>query len=202
VAENELKWNHYNWERGENEWTQSEEWKTSIIEHVMLKNIPQDHVVLEIGPGLGRWTRRLIEISRHLIVIDVTEKCIAHCKKLFADKNNVEFHVNDGRSLTAVADDTVDYVWSFDVFVHIEPPDIEKYLCEFNRILKEDGVVIIHHGITGKTDLSWRSSLILQVFSDFLEKHDFRLLQQINSWGDNDEFRVPPSDAISIFKRS
>jgi len=202
VAENELKWNHYNWERGENEWTQSEEWKTSIIEYVMLKNIPQDHVVLEIGPGLGRWTRRLIEISRHLIVIDVTEKCIAHCKKLFADKNNVEFHVNDGRSLTAVADDTVDYVWSFDVFVHIEPPDIEKYLCEFNRILKEDGVVIIHHGITGKTDLSWRSSLILQVFSDFLEKHDFRLLQQINSWGDNDEFRVPPSDAISIFKRS
>jgi len=202
VAENELKWNHYNWERGENEWTQSEEWKTSIIEHVMLKNIPQDHVVLEIGPGLGRWTRRLIEISRHLIVIDVTEKCIAHCKKLFADKNNVEFHVNDGRSLTAVADDTVDYVWSFDVFVHIEPPDIEKYLCEFNRILKEDGVVIIHHGISGKTDLSWRSSLILQVFSDFLEKHDFRLLQQINSWGDNDEFRVPPSDAISIFKRS
>jgi len=202
VAENELKWNHYSWERGENEWTQSEEWKTSLIEHVMLKNIPRDHVVLEIGPGFGRWTRKLIEISRHLVVVDVTEKCIAHCKKLFADKNNVEFHVNDGRSLAVVADNSVDYVWSFDVFVHIEPPDIENYLREFRRILKKDGAVIIHHGIAGKTDLSWRSSLTLQVFSELLEKHNFTLQKQFDTWGENDEFRVPSSDAISIFRKS
>jgi ubiquinone/menaquinone biosynthesis C-methylase UbiE len=202
VLENELKWNHYSWERGENEWTQSEQWKNSVIEHVMLANIPADHVVLEIGPGFGRWTRNLIEISRHLIVVDVTEKCIAHCKSLFADKNNVEFHVNDGRSLDVVADDSVDFVWSYDVFVHIEPLDIEHYLCEFRRILKDDGLAIIHHGVVGKTDLSWRSSLTLQVFSDLLEKHNFTLLQQFDSWGENDEFRVASSDVISIFKKS
>jgi len=86
--------------------------------------------------------------------------------------------------------------------VHIEPPDIEHYLCEFRRILKDDGLAIIHHGVVGKTDLNWRSSLTLQVFSDLLEKHNFTLLQQFDSWGENDEFRVASSDVISIFKKS
>jgi ubiquinone/menaquinone biosynthesis C-methylase UbiE len=201
-AENELKWSHYSWKRGENEWTQSEEWKKSLIEHVMLKHIPPDHVVLEIGPGFGRWTRKLVEISRHLVVVDVTEKCIAHCKKLFADKNNIEFHVNDGRSLSDVADNSVDFVWSFDVFVHIEPPDIEQYLLEFRRVLKAGGVAVIHHGISGKTDFGWRSSLTQQTFSDLLEKHTFELLQQFDTWGENDEFRVDSSDVISIFRKA
>ena len=202
VAENELKWNHYSWERGENEWTQSEEWKNSVIEHVMLENIPPGHVVVEIGPGFGRWTRKLIEISERLIAVDVTEKCIAHCKKLFADNKNVEFHINDGRSLDMIADDSVDFVWSFDVFVHIEPPDIEHYLREFQRILKDDGIAIIHHGIAGKTDFGWRSSLTSKVFSDLLEKHGFKLLRQFDSWGDDDEFRVISSDVISIFRKT
>ena len=137
-----------------------------------------------------------------MIVVDVTEKCIAHCKRLFADKDNVEFHINDGRSLDVAADNSVDYIWSFDVFVHIEPPDIEHYLREFRRILKNDGIAIIHHGIAGKTDLSWRSSLTLEVFTALLEKHDFALLQQFDCWGDNEEYRVISSDVISIFKKA
>jgi ubiquinone/menaquinone biosynthesis C-methylase UbiE len=202
VMENSLKWNHYRWERGENEWNQSDEWKTSVIEDVMLKNISPGHVVLEIGPGYGRWTRKLVEISRHLIVVDVTEKCIDHCKDVFGDNDNVEFHVNDGRTLGFVSDNSVDFVWSFDVFVHIEPPDIASYLQEFQRILTPDGLVIIHHGVIGKTDLSWRSSLTLQIFSELLERFEFKLVDQFKSWGENDEYTVASSDMISIFKRS
>jgi hypothetical protein len=86
--------------------------------------------------------------------------------------------------------------------VHIEPADIECYLREFQRILKDDGLIIIHHGVVGKTDLSWRSTLTLQIFSDLLEKTDFTLLEQFSSWGKNDEFCVAPSDVISILKKS
>ncbi|MDH3350809.1 MAG: class I SAM-dependent methyltransferase [Gammaproteobacteria bacterium] len=202
VMENALKWNHYRWARGEDEWNQSIEWKTSVIEDVMLKNILPDRVVLEIGPGYGRWTRKLIEISDRLIVVDVTDKCITHCIDEFGDNTNVEFHVNDGRSLPFISDRSVDFVWSFDVFVHIEPPDIECYLQEFRRILKPGGLVIIHHGVIGKTDFGWRSSLTLQVFSDLLEKHDFTLVEQFNSWGENNEYALAGSDMISIFKRA
>jgi len=202
VMENTLKWNHYRWECGENEWTSSRQWKQSVIDYIMLENISPNRDVLEIGPGFGRWTRKLIEISRHLIVVDVSDKCIEHCKNLFADKDNVEFYINDGRSLKAVRDNSLDFIWSFDVFVHIEPPDIECYLHEFRRILKEDGLVIMHHGIIGKTDFSWRSSLTLQMFSELLENFEFTLVKQFSSWGENGEFNVATSDLISIFKKS
>lgn len=202
VAENALKWNHYRWKSGENEWTPSALWKESVIENVMLKNISPDQIVLEIGPGFGRWTRKLIEISRHVIVVDVAEKCISHCKDEFGDRGNVEFHVNDGRSLDVVSDDSVDAIWSFDVFVHIEPVDIECYMSEFRRILKKDGLIIIHHGIVGKTELNWRSSLTLKKFHDLVDKFDFTLVDQFSSWGEEDEFKVASSDVISILKKS
>jgi len=199
VLENTLKWNHYRWELGENEWTQSAEWKQSIIDHVMLKNITPDRTVLEIGPGFGRWTRKLVEISKRLIVVDISEKCIEHCKKTFGENDNIEFHLNDGGSLDFVADDSVDFVWSFDVFVHVEPVDVDRYLSEFRRILKKDGQIIIHHGIIGKSDHNWRSTLTLQIFTELLQKHDFVLIDQFSSWGDSDDFKVESGDLISIF---
>ena len=159
-------------------------------------------MVLEIGPGFGRWTRTLTEISTSVLVVDVAEKCIDHCRDLFGDKDNISFHVNDGRSLNFAADNSVDYVWSFDVFVHIEPEDIDSYFQEFRRVLKRDGLAVIHHGIIGNTNFGWRSSLTLQVFTELLKKHDFALIDQFNAWGDEDQFSVSSSDVISIFRKS
>ena len=201
VAENTLKWNNYRWERGEDEWTSSDAWKRSVIDDILLKNIQPGLAVIEIGPGFGRWTRTLTEISAHVMVVDVAEKCIDHCKKIFGDKDNISFHINDGRSLEFAGDDSVDVIWSFDVFVHIEPEDIDAYLQEFRRVLKRDGQAIIHHGIIGNTNFGWRSSLTLQVFASLLEKHDFQLVEQFSSWGDGNQYSVSASDVVSIIRR-
>ncbi|MGB5165626.1 MAG: class I SAM-dependent methyltransferase [Woeseiaceae bacterium] len=201
VAENALKWNNYGWSEGEDEWNVSKEWKESVIEHIMLGNIEPDKVVLEIGPGFGRWTRKLIEVSNRLISIDITEKCIEHCKQVFGHNDNVEFHLNDGRNLDVVADNSIDFVWSFDVFVHIEPPDVASYLQEFRRVLKDGGIAIIHHGIGGNADMNWRSSLTLQAFNEMLDDNNFELIKQFDSWGDKDEYKVATTDSISIFRK-
>ena len=202
VLENTLKWNNYRWERGEDEWTPSAEWKQSVIDHVMVKHVAAGAHVLEIGPGFGRLTRKLVALSERLIVVDISEKCIEHCKTLFSKNTNVEYHLNDGGSLDFIADDSIDFIWSFDVFVHIEPVDIGRYLKEFQRILKNSGQVIIHHGIIGKTDHNWRSTLTLQIFSALLQKYEFSLTKQFSSWGENDAFKVESGDVISIFRLS
>ena len=126
---------------------------------------------------------------------------IEACRQRFRGESHLEFHVNDGRSLEFAADNSVDFIWSFDVFVHIEPEDIDGYLQEFRRVLKPGGRAIIHHGIIGKTVFEWRSSLTLQVFAGILEKHGFTLLQQFSSWGDNNQYRVAASDVVSIFQK-
>ena len=44
-----------------------------------------------------------------------------------------------------VPDGSVDFVFSFDVFVHIKREVVEEYLKEFSRVLKVGGRGFIHH---------------------------------------------------------
>jgi len=54
--------------------------------------------------------------------------------------------ITDG-ALSFIENNSVDYIWSYDVFVHINPTDVEKYIIEFSRILKPHGYGIIHHSM-------------------------------------------------------
>lgn len=101
--------------------------------------------VLEIAPGFGRWTQYLKELSERLILVDLADKCIEHCKSRFADAKNLEFHVNDGRSLPMVDDASVDFVFTWDSLVHADMDIIRDYVAEFRRILTPDGVAFVHH---------------------------------------------------------
>jgi SAM-dependent methyltransferase len=118
------------------------EWKESLAEHFIKGNVG-GKIVLEIGPGHGRWTAYLAP-AKKLILVDLSPNCIGFCKKLFSAKKQVECHVNDGKSLP-VDDSSVDFIWSFDTFVHIEPDILEQYVQEIARVLRPGGSAVIHH---------------------------------------------------------
>jgi SAM-dependent methyltransferase len=103
VAANLEEWQHWDWSRQGEEWTISPEWKASVVECVLWPNIPAGCRVLEIGPGGGRWTEHLIERAGHVTAVDLTPRCIEVCRERFRDRNNVSFHVNDGRDLSFLA---------------------------------------------------------------------------------------------------
>ena len=48
-----------------------------------------------------------------------------------------------------IADKSIDFVFSFDVFVHIKRDVVEEYLREFHRTLKIGGRGFIHHSNLG-----------------------------------------------------
>ncbi|MDC0357688.1 class I SAM-dependent methyltransferase [Oligoflexia bacterium] len=202
VARNYRKWNSYNWSYLGEEWSKSKEWKQSLVDEVMLKTIAPQKNVLEIGPGAGRWSEALQAISQRLMLVDVSEKCIELCKQRFSDCSNIDYFVNDGVRLDGVADEQVDYIWSFDVFVHISPADIEKYLVEFKRVLKNGGVCVIHHAKGGGLYGGWRSRMTDKLFADLLRQHGFSLIRQFDSWGEESEFNVfGLGDVITIFRK-
>lgn len=105
--------------------------------------------ILEIAPGYGRWTQYLKDLCDRLIIVDLAENCIDHCRRRFSAASNIEYHVNDGRSLDAVADGSVDFVFSFDSLVHVEADVLAAYLKELTRKLKPDGVGFFHHSNIG-----------------------------------------------------
>ena len=98
--------------------------------------LSQETTVLEIAPGHGRWTNEMVEHCARLILVDVSSSCIEFCKNRFVAYDNMVYIVNDGQMLPGVANASVDFVWSFDSFVHMEIDVIESYLAEIQRVLK------------------------------------------------------------------
>jgi SAM-dependent methyltransferase len=106
--------------------------------------------ILEIAPGFGRWTQYLKDLAERMIVVDLTERCIEHCRRRFAGATNIEYHLNDGRSLTMVPDGQVDFVFSFDSLVHVDAQVLGGYLDQLAHKLSPDGIGFIHHSNAGR----------------------------------------------------
>jgi SAM-dependent methyltransferase len=102
-------------------------------------------VVLELGPGQGRWSRYLTELADQLILVDVAEHCVDACRRRFAADATVSCHLGDGKRLPMVPDRSVDFAFSFDSLVHAEADVLESYAHELARTLKPDGIAFLHH---------------------------------------------------------
>jgi ubiquinone/menaquinone biosynthesis C-methylase UbiE len=104
---------------------------------------------LEIGPGGGKWTVRLAPRVQHLTVFDVADAMLARTRERVESEGlgNVSFVHGGCADLGAIADQSVDLVFSYDVFVHIALEDTVAYVAEISRVLRNGGVAIIHHAV-------------------------------------------------------
>jgi hypothetical protein len=57
--------------------------------------------------------------------------------------------VNDGESLPTVQDASVDFAFSLDSLVHVEAPQMRRYLQELARTLRRGGAAFLHHSNLG-----------------------------------------------------
>ena len=153
------------------------------------------------GPGAGRkpWWR-LPDAS---IAVDISDQCIDICKQKFAAYPTAEFRVNNGSELPFIESDSIDSIWSFDVFVHINAQETDAYLREFRRVLKKGGCAAIHHGATGGVSGGWRSDVTAETFRAFVEANGFTILTEIDEWRDgNQNFQISRyGDVLTVFQK-
>ena len=199
-------WESWDWhsQRGE-EWTISDDWKLSLITEVLVPNIPQGSEVLEIGPGGGRWTAPLIERAETYAGVDISSECVAICSAEFGGGTNVAFHLGNGRDLAMIPSNSCDRIWSFDTFVHIDTEDARSYVAEFARVLRPDGVGVIHHGSDGGDRGGWRSNLTTLEFHEMLRSSGFGISSSFSEWSDSSDGRTYSvslyNDVITIFRQ-
>ena len=109
-----------------------------LLSDVML---PADATVLEIGCGIGRLLRPMAARCKRAVGFDVSPKMIEMSRQYLVDLDNVETYANDGSTLPGVADDSVDYCYSYICFQHIPQKEfIASYLREAFRVLKQGGL--------------------------------------------------------------
>lgn len=149
-------WGSWDWSQEGEEWSASWGGTTALWYGTLLPRIGRfvpTGTILEIAPGYGRWTQYLQGLCERLVVVDLTEGCIDHCRKRFADLGHVEYHVNDGRSLEMIEDGSIDFVFSFDSLVHVELDILDAYLAQLGAKLRPGGAGFIHHSNAGSYPL-------------------------------------------------
>lgn len=146
-------WSSYGWHGEGDEWSRvwggpDYQWWGVIFPRI-LEFLPTG-TLLEIAPGHGRWTRYLVHLAERYIGVDVTPNCVETCRELFAGHSHATFHLNDGVSLDAVEDDSIDFAFTFDSLVHADKEVMKGYVQELSRKLTADGVGFIHHSNLGQ----------------------------------------------------
>jgi len=198
AIENRKLWNEYDWSKRGDEWTPSEEWKNELIQEFLDPYFPKGIVAIEIGPGGGRWTEILQPRAEKLYLVDVAPKPLKLCSERFKGCSNIEYLLNDGCTI-AVPDSSVDRIWSYECFVHINPIDIKKYFHEFRRVLKPGGLALIHHAGSHIRGMPYRpgmrSDMTDEMAYDFAQECGLIVERQTDE-------HVNPRDVLTILKQA
>lgn len=195
-------WEGWDWSAEGEEWTHSPQWKQSLIRYVLEAEIAPNTAILEIGPGGGRWTGALLERASRYTGVDISSACVDHCRKKFGGNPRATFVVGSGRDLTAVADASIDAIWSFDAFVHINREEVESYTREFVRVLKPGAVAVIHHGAVGGKQGGWRSNLTEAALRQMLATQRLILERSFDRWSDGQAVQTLAfGDQISVIRK-
>jgi SAM-dependent methyltransferase len=142
----------YDWKDAGEEWSQpwgtsEAQWSGAIFPRI--RDCLPANTILEIGCGFGRWSHYLREHCQELWAVDRAPDCIEACRQRFAGDPRVKCYLNDGRSLPAIAGESIDFVFSFDSLVHPDRDVIEAYLRELTSKLKVGGKGFFHHSNLG-----------------------------------------------------
>jgi SAM-dependent methyltransferase len=147
LADNQHFWDNYDWSGAGDEWSgpwgsSAALWHGTLMPRIGA-NLPTRNL-LEIAPGSGRFTRFLKDQCEKYIGVDLSITCVEICRERFQSSSHMEFHVNDGLSLSIVADESIDFVFSHDSLVHAEAEVLQSYLKELARKLVPGGTGFLH----------------------------------------------------------
>jgi len=124
----------------------------AVKERYVLPFVNSQHTALEIGSGGGRWTRYLLDFAK-LYVVDYHAEVLKELKKNF-NRPNMVFIKNNGADFPGVERRSIDYLFTFGTFVHLDVDLIEAFLKNMKAIVKPGANIIIQYKSKGVIDVS------------------------------------------------
>ena len=158
--------------------------------------IDSTHTALEIGPGGGRWTRYLLDFKK-IYAVDYHQELLDELKKNY-NKPNMVFIKNNGTDFPGIPENSIDYVFSFGVFVHLDLNIIEEYVKNLQTIIKPTTNIVIQY-----SDKTKKQAQLNATFSEnypekmrqLVKNYDFKIL-------DEDLTTLPHSSVIHFSQLS
>ena len=181
-------------------------WKEGIYQYFIKPFVSKTSTILEIAFWYGRWTRYLLKSYKRFIWVDICQACVDVCKKEFADEKHTEFRLWNGNDLHWISDNSIDFAFSFDSFVHMEQKVILEYIKEISRVLKIGWVCVIHHSwqlTDNQIQANWyRASFNKELMKKYILENWLFIIDQTSRRWTNQQFSVDKfNDVITIFSK-
>jgi SAM-dependent methyltransferase len=115
-----------------------------VVDKWILPHVGSDSVVGEIGTGGGRVARMVAPSVKEFHAFDVAPRMLERARTELMSVAGAQFHVLDSPALPEDLGARFDFIYSFDVFVHLDLHVQWHYLREFARVLRPGGRAFIH----------------------------------------------------------
>lgn len=150
-----------------------------VRDRYVLPYVNPQHRAVEIGPGGGRWTRYLLGF-KELYLVDYHAELQEELKENFKQPN-MRFILNSGVDFPGIPERSIDFLFSFGTFVHLDVSLIGQYLQNMRPILTPTATVVLHYA--DKTKIM---ALLNEGFSqntpaqmrEMVSKAGFRILEE------------------------
>jgi SAM-dependent methyltransferase len=104
---------------------------------------PSDKSMAEIGCGAGRMTRTFATHFQSVFAVDISEKMQTHAKAFLSSVSNITWVLTDGRSLSDLSNNSLDFVFSYLVLQHFPSRElVGGTIQEMLRTLKPGGAYL------------------------------------------------------------
>lgn len=115
-----------------------------IIEEYIYPFITKESIVAEIGSGVARVASKVADKTKEFYCFDISYRLLEKAKIALAAYPHVSYVLLDRPQFPTEFTGKFDFVYAFDVFVHLDLHTMWKYFKEINIILKKGGRAFIH----------------------------------------------------------
>jgi SAM-dependent methyltransferase len=97
--------------------------------------------IIDIGCGVGRFALPMACRFAHVHAVDISAAIVEEAKAHCRSAPNISYHVNDGETLSAFPDASIDYAFCGGVLQHVKYFDvIASYFREALRVMRDGGL--------------------------------------------------------------
>jgi SAM-dependent methyltransferase len=115
----------------------------AIVDGFILPWVSPDSVVGEIGCGGGRVAERVVPHVGSFYGFDISARMLERAREVITDPR-ARFVLLDDARLPADLSGSLDFIYTFDVFLHLDLYVMRRYFDEMARVLKQGGKAFVH----------------------------------------------------------
>jgi SAM-dependent methyltransferase len=125
------------------EWGRSSDIEDIVAQYIYPFVCPES-VVGEIGSGGGRIASRVAPKVRHFYCFDISSEMLKKARAALNGNTNASYVLLKKPVLPSELQGQLDFIYAFDVFVHLDLHTLWKYFQQIAAVLKRGGKAFVH----------------------------------------------------------